>query len=105
MTHSTPPLYPLLRARVDQAGLFRKAGLGELPYILFTASCYVSGGLLLWQAGDRWWGVIAAALVLAVGYGQAGLLGHDLGHVQVFRNQPWSLRVGALVSLAMGSAR
>jgi fatty acid desaturase len=102
MPQSAPPLYPLIRARIADAGLFRISGWRELPYVLFTASLYTVSFLLLAFAGTNVLAVIAAALVLAVGYGQAALLGHDMGHIQVIRSQRWTMRIGALVGLAMG---
>ena len=54
-----------------------------------TDAFLVLSWVLFFLIGDSWW-TLAVALCLSFVYGQVGLIGHDTGHRQVFRNRRWS---------------
>ncbi|RLK25471.1 fatty acid desaturase [Micromonospora sp. M71_S20] len=60
--------------------------------------CYVGTWALFGWLGESWW-QLAVAAVLAVVFAQAGFIGHDAGHRQVFRTR----RANDLVGLVHGN--
>ncbi|MFV2116052.1 fatty acid desaturase family protein [Micromonospora sp. LOL_025] len=60
--------------------------------------CYVGTWALFGWLGESWW-QLGVAAVLAVVFAQAGFIGHDAGHRQVFRTR----RANDLVGLVHGN--
>ena len=85
-----------LRRRIEHAGLLRR----RPGYYAFRGALVLAGFVLGWSLfvaiGDSWWTVLAT-VVLAVVFGQAALLAHDVAHRQVFRTRRPSELAGRLL--------
>ncbi|WP_320064518.1 acyl-CoA desaturase [Micromonospora sp. RTGN7] len=88
----------------DLSRLVRAAGLLErrpgyyVARIGVLAGCYVGAWTLFALLGESWW-QLGVAAVLAVIFAQAGFIGHDAGHRQIFRSR----RASDLVGLVHGN--
>jgi fatty acid desaturase len=55
-------------------------------WMLANAGLIMAGWMAFGWIGDSWWALLVA-LYLAFFYGQAGIIGHDLGHRHAFRKR------------------
>lgn len=100
-----PPVtaYAELRRMVVAAGLLERAygyyfGVGLRTYALFAL-----GLGLAWALPPTLVGTSVASLVLGFALVQLGLLGHDAGHMGVFRSARWNWVLGEICwSLTLG---
>ncbi|WP_446217439.1 fatty acid desaturase family protein [Micromonospora sp. IBHARD004] len=90
--------YADLSRQIRRAGLLnRRRGYYALR-ISALAGCYVGAWTLFGWLGESWW-QLGVAAALAVVFAQAGFIGHDAGHRQIFRSR----RANDLVGLAHGN--
>jgi len=86
-----------LRKILEQEGLFESS----LLYYLFKVTATIMTAyiipLLLVIYFKNNWSYILAALIYGFGFQQAGLLGHDFAHYQVFKSRNLNYYVGCLV--------
>jgi fatty acid desaturase len=88
--------YAQLKRLVKQQGLLDKQPIYYTYKILFTLSLLVIGLAFLFMI-DNFWLQLLNALYLGFVSMQFGLLGHDIGHRQVFRTSRMSRIAGFLV--------
>ncbi|SCL44456.1 Fatty acid desaturase [Micromonospora citrea] len=90
--------YAVLSRQIRGAGLLdRRRGYYALR-IGALGACYVGTWTLFGWLGESWW-QLGVAAVLAVVFAQAGFIGHDAGHRQIFRSR----RANDLVGLIHGN--
>ncbi|RZU74458.1 fatty acid desaturase [Micromonospora kangleipakensis] len=95
--HGGSPYADLSRL-IRRAGLLdRRRGYYSLR-ISALGGCYVGAWTLFGWLGESWW-QLGVAAALAMVFGQAGFIGHDAGHRQIFRSR----RANDLVGLAHGN--
>ena len=96
--------YAELLNRVRRAGLLERRPFGYVVRIAVNAALLVAGWTAFVLLGDSWWQLLIAAY-LAVVFTQAGFLGHDAGHRQIFRSRRANDIAGMLHgNLAIGLA-
>ncbi|MGC5020975.1 fatty acid desaturase family protein [Micromonospora sp. DT47] len=90
--------YADLSRLIRRAGLLdRRRGYYALR-ITALGGCYVGAWTLFGWLGESWW-QLGVAAALAVVFAQAGFIGHDAGHRQIFRSR----RANDVVGLAHGN--
>lgn len=78
-----------LRKRIVAAGLFERTwGHTMVSFTCATALLILSIGIFFLT--QNVWIILLNAILLAWVYGRFGLLAHDFGHMQVFRNAKWN---------------
>ncbi|HEX6149761.1 acyl-CoA desaturase [Nocardioides sp.] len=91
-----------LRRRIEYAGLLRRRPGYYAIRGAFVLAGFVTGWWLFVAIGDSWWTLLAAA-ALALVFGQAALLAHDVAHRQVFpTRRPSELGGRLLGNLGIG---
>ena len=75
-----------LAKRVREAGLLQSRPGFYVGWMVANALLLASGWTAAVIVGDSWWALLVA-VYLAFFYGQTGLVGHDIGHRQVFRSR------------------
>ena len=75
-----------LSRRITSAGLMRRRPVYYAARLSVVALMFVGGWAAFFLIGPSWW-QLATAAFLAVTFTQAGLVGHDLAHRQVFRTK------------------
>jgi len=94
--------YAQLSRQIKQAGLLQRRPGYYTWKIAVTATVLAAGWAAFVLVGDSWWQLAVAAL-LAVVFTQAGFLGHDAGHRQIFRSARANYVLGILHgNLAIG---
>jgi fatty acid desaturase len=94
--------YAHLSRQIKQAGLLRRRPGCYAFKITVTAALLAAGWMAFVLVGDSWW-QLAVATFLAVAFTQAGFLGHDAGHRQIFRSRRANYVLGILHgNLAIG---
>jgi fatty acid desaturase len=94
--------YAVLSRQVRQAGLLERHPRYYLWRIAGTAAALVGGWAAFILVGNSWW-QLALAAFLAVVYTQVSFLGHDAGHLQIFRSRRANYVTGILHgNLAIG---
>jgi fatty acid desaturase len=78
--------FAALSRRINSAGLMRRRPIYYAARLGVVALMFVGGWAAFFLIGSSWW-QLATAAFLAVTFTQAGLLGHDLAHRQVFRTK------------------
>jgi fatty acid desaturase len=87
--------YAKLSRQIKQAGLLRRRPGYYAFTITITAALLAAGWAAFVLVGDSWW-QLAVAAFLAVAFTQAGFLGHDAGHRQIFRSPRVNYALGVL---------
>jgi fatty acid desaturase len=77
--------YAELRRQVRQEGLMDRRPRYYLVKITILAALLAAGWAAFVMLGDSWYQT-GVAVYLAVVFGQAGFLGHEAGHYQIFRS-------------------
>ena len=90
--------YAALARQVRQAGLLERRPGHYAWRITLTAAALVLGWAAFAALGNSWW-QLGVAVFLAVAFAQAGFLGHDAGHSQVFRTR----RANTVLGIACGN--
>ena len=90
--------YAELSREVKQARLLERRPGYYAAKIGLTALLVAAGWTAFLQAGDSWY-QLATAAYLAIVFTQAGFLGHDAGHRQIFRTR----RANDIVGLIAGN--
>ncbi len=94
--------YAHLSRQIKQAGLLRRRPGYYMFKITVTAVLLAAGWAAFVLVGDSWWQLTVAAF-LAMVFTQAGFLGHDAGHRQIFRSRRANYVLGILHgNLAIG---
>jgi len=94
--------YAVLSRQVRQAGLLERHPRYYLWRIAVTAAALAGAWAAFVLVGNSWW-QLSVAVFLAVVYTQAGFLGHDAGHLQIFRSRRANYVTGILHgNLAIG---
>jgi fatty acid desaturase len=88
--------YAELSRQIKRAGLLERRPRYYAWKIIVTAGLLIAGWAALAVIGDSWW-QLAVAVFLAVMFTQAGFLGHDAGHRQVFRSRKGNYITGLLL--------
>ena len=88
--------YAELSRQIKRAGLLERRPRYYAWKITVTAGLLIAGWAALVVIGDSWW-QLAVAVFLAVMFTQAGFLGHDAGHRQVFRSRKGNYITGLLL--------
>ncbi len=88
--------YAELSRQIKRAGLLERRPRYYAWKITVTAGLLIAGWAALAVIGDSWW-QLAVAVFLAVMFTQAGFLGHDAGHRQVFRSRKGNYITGLLL--------
>jgi fatty acid desaturase len=88
--------YAQLSRQVRQAGLLDRRPQYYAWKITVTAGLLAAGWAAFVAVGDSWW-QLAVAVFLAVMFTQAGFLGHDAGHRQIFRSRKANYVTGVLL--------
>jgi fatty acid desaturase len=88
--------YAELSRQIKRAGLLERRPRYYAWKIAVTAGLLIAGWAALAVIGDSWW-QLAVAVFLAVMFTQAGFLGHDAGHRQVFRSRRGNYITGLLL--------
>jgi Fatty acid desaturase len=78
--------YAELSRQVRQAGLLDRRPAYYTAKIAGQALLFAAGWPAFLLLGDSWW-QLASAAFLAFVFAQAGFLGHDAGHHQIFRTR------------------
>jgi len=86
-----------LLAQVQRAGLLHRRPAYYATRIALTVMLFAAGWTCFVLVGDSWWQLATAAL-LAVAFAQTAFLGHDAGHMQIFRSR----RANAMLGLLLG---
>ena len=94
--------YAVLCRQVRQAGLLERRPRYYLWRIVATAAALAGAWAAFVLVGNSWW-QLSVAVFLAVVYTQVGFLGHDAGHLQIFRSRRANYITGVLhANLAIG---
>jgi fatty acid desaturase len=88
--------YAELSRQIKRAGLLERRPRYYAWKIMVTVGLLIAGWAALAVIGDSWW-QLAVAVFLAVMFTQAGFLGHDAGHRQVFRSRKGNYITGLLL--------
>ncbi len=88
--------YAQLSRQVRQAGLLDRRPWYYMGKIGATVGLLAAGWAAFVLVGDSWW-QLAVAAFLAVMFTQAGFLGHDAGHRQIFRSRRANYVIGVLL--------
>jgi fatty acid desaturase len=88
--------YADLMRQVRGAGLLDRRLGYYARKIVATVALMVAGWVVFALVGDSWW-QLAVAAFLAVAFTQFGFLGHDAGHLQIFRSRRGNYLVGLLL--------
>jgi fatty acid desaturase len=88
--------YAELSRQIKRAGLLERRPRYYAWKVMVTAGLLVAGWAALAVIGDSWW-QLAVAVFLAVMFTQAGFLGHDAGHRQIFRSRQGNYVIGLLL--------
>jgi len=88
--------YAELSRQIKRAGLLERRPRYYAWKIMVTAGLLIAGWAAFVVIGDSWW-QLAVAVFLAVMFTQAGFLGHDAGHRQVFRSRKGNYITGLLL--------
>src|SRR5690242_20217224 len=109
MTDSPPDTadYAELKRILTRAGLFeRQPVYFALKFVTLAALFAVCIALLFAAPGLPAWLLVPNAAFAAIVFGQLGLLGHDVGHGQVFRSSRLTTAVGLVLgNLLLGIGR
>ena len=96
--------YAELLALVRKDGLLDRRPVDAAIRIVGTAGLLVAGWTAFALLGDSWWQLVTAVF-LAFAFTQAGFLGHDAGHRQIFRSRRANTAVGLIFgNVAIGLA-
>jgi fatty acid desaturase len=87
--------YAVLSRQVKQAGLLERHPRYYLGRIAATAAALAGGWAGFILVGNSWW-QLSLAVFLAIVYTQVGFLGHDAGHLQIFRSRRANYVTGIL---------
>jgi fatty acid desaturase len=87
--------YAQLSRQVRQAGLLHRRPVYYTTKIVGHAPLFAAGWAAFLLLGDSWW-QLASAAFLAFVFAQAGFLGHDAGHHQIFRTRKANDVVGVV---------
>ncbi|MEU4381888.1 fatty acid desaturase family protein [Micromonospora echinofusca] len=90
--------YAELSRVIRRAGLLDRRRRYYALRIGALGGCYVGAWTLFGWLGESWW-QLGVAAALAVVFAQAGFIGHDAGHRQIFRTR----RANDLVGLVHGN--
>jgi fatty acid desaturase len=94
--------YAALSRQVRQAGLLERHPRYYIWRIAATAAALAGGWAAFILVGNSWW-QLSLAVFLAGVYAQIGFLGHDAGHLQIFRSRRANYVTGILHgNLAIG---
>jgi fatty acid desaturase len=88
--------YAELSRQIRRAGLLERRPRYYAWKIMVTAVLLTAGWAAFAVIGDSWW-QLAVAVFLAVMFTQAGFLGHDAGHRQIFRSRKANYITGVLL--------
>jgi fatty acid desaturase len=88
--------FAALSRRITGAGLMRRRPVYYAARMSVVALMLIGGWAAFVLIGRSWW-QLATAAFLAVAFTQAGLLGHDLAHRQVFRTRKPGDLAGRLI--------
>ncbi len=88
--------FAALSRRITSAGLMRRRPIYYAARLCVVAFMFFGGWAAFFLIGPSWW-QLATAAFLAVTFTQAGLVGHDLAHRQVFRTRKPGEIAGRLV--------
>ncbi len=88
--------YAQLARQVKQAGLLERRPRHYILRITVTAVLLAAGWAVFVLVGNSWW-QLAVAAFLAVMFTQAGFLGHDAGHRQIWGSRRASYILGILL--------
>jgi fatty acid desaturase len=88
--------YAELSRQIRGAGLLERRPRYYTWKIIITAAALAAGWAAFAVLGDSWW-QLAVAGFLAVMFTQAGFLGHDAGHRQIFRLRQANYVTGVLL--------
>jgi len=92
--------YRVLAVQIRDAGLLaRRPGYYSLKIVL-TIAAFAGGWAALLIVGNSW-ATLGVAVFLGVMFTQLGFLGHDAGHLQVFRSRRANRLLGLLVANAL----
>jgi fatty acid desaturase len=78
--------FEALARHVKSLGLTAPRPRYYTVWMLLNAGLLAAGWVAFGWIGNSWW-VLLAAIYLAFFFGQSGLIAHDIGHRQVFRNR------------------
>lgn len=99
--HPSPPRrgsdFAGLLVQVQRAGLLDRRPAYYATRIALTVALFATGWTCFALVGDSWW-QLATAVLLAVAFAQTAFLGHDAGHMQIFRSR----RANAVLGLILG---
>lgn len=87
-----------LSKQVKSMGLMKPRVRLYVGWMVLNTVLLAGGWVAFFTLGNSWWSILAAPW-LAFFYGQTGLIGHDIGHNQVFRKR----RVIDVVGFMMGN--
>jgi fatty acid desaturase len=88
--------YAQLSRQIRQAGLLDRRSRYYAWKITVTIALLAAGWAAFAVVGDSWW-QLAVAVFLAVMFTQAGFLGHDAGHRQIFRSRKANYIIGVVL--------
>ncbi|WP_204000952.1 fatty acid desaturase family protein [Virgisporangium aurantiacum] len=88
--------FAVLSRRITSAGLMRRRPIYYAARLCVVAFMFFGGWAAFFLIGPSWW-QLATAAFLAVTFTQAGLVGHDLAHRQVFRTRKPGEFAGRLI--------
>jgi fatty acid desaturase len=88
--------YAELSRQIRRAGLLERRLRYYAWKITLTVVLLAAGWAAFAVIGDSWW-QLAVAVFLAVMFTQAGFLGHDAGHRQIFRSRRGNYFIGVLL--------
>ena len=88
--------YAELSRQIRRAGLLERRPRSYASKIIATAVLLAAGWAAFVVIGDSWWQLVVAVF-LAVMFTQAGFLGHDAGHQQIFRSRRGNYITGVLL--------
>jgi fatty acid desaturase len=89
--------YAELSRQVRRAGLLERHPRYYLGRIAVTVAALAGAWAALVLVGNSWWQLLVAVFMAAV-FAQVGFLGHDAGHLQIFRSRRPNYVTGLLLS-------
>ncbi len=91
-----------LLAQIRSAGLLERRPVYYTARIALVAVVMAAGWVAFALVGDSWW-QLAVAAYLAVAFAQTAFVGHDAGHLQIFRTRRSNAALGLILGdLAIG---
>ncbi|MCC7368052.1 MAG: acyl-CoA desaturase [Chloroflexi bacterium] len=100
---ASPAAYRRLRRKIVEAGLLNRRYDYYLGRTLVSFAILAAGLGLLFTLPSGWVWTVLAASVMGVGLAQVAMIGHDCGHLQVFKKADTNCLLGQLCfSLVVG---